>query len=428
MHIKHLHFLEHIEIPELTECEWNYPCPSLPAVEDELLRQISISSLAARIKPGDRIAVTAGSRGIARIDTILAVICKEVKRLGAHPFIISAMGSHGGATEEGQREILNGYNITPERIGAPVVCATTVVEIGRTPDGMPVFFDEEALKADGLIVVNRIKAHTSFQSATESGLLKMLAVGLGKDRGARQIHQLGTRGLKQGIPQAARIIMDTVPVLLGIGILENARGSIAVIEALDPEQIEAAEEQLLKQAKALMPVIPFNNVDVLIVTEMGKNISGTGMDTTVIGRRMISGEPEPSCPRIARIAVLDLSPGSYGNATGLGLADIITRQLYDKIDFAKTWLNIISSTFIERAKIPITMPTDKTAMQLALMTCWVAQPGTARVVLIKNTASLGRLYISKPLAAEARQVAHLHCAERFVPPAFTMQHALENYF
>ena len=194
MHIKHLHFLEHIEIPEFTECEWNYPCPSLPAVEDELLRQISISSLAARIKPGDRIAVTAGSRGIARIDTILAVICKEVKRLGAHPFIISAMGSHGGATEEGQREILNGYNITPERIGAPVVCATTVVEIGRTPDGMPVFFDEEALKADGLIVVNRIKSHTSFQSATESGILKMLAVGLGKDRGARQYPPAGHAG------------------------------------------------------------------------------------------------------------------------------------------------------------------------------------------------------------------------------------------
>jgi len=428
MLIKNLGFLEHTQIPNVTECEWDYPCPTLPDVEEELAKQISASSLTVRIKPGDCIAVTAGSRGISRIDAILAQICREVKMLGAHPFIISAMGSHGGATEEGQREILAGYNITPERIGAPVICSTAAVEIGKTPDGMPIFIDEEALKADGLIVVNRIKSHTSFQSATESGLLKMLAVGLGKDRGARHIHQLGTRGLKEGIPQAARIIMRIIPVLLGIGIIENARGSIARIEVMEPEHIEAAEAQLLQQAKTLLPVIPFKKVDVLIVSEMGKNISGTGMDTTVIGRRLISGDPEPLSPRISRITVLDLSQGSYGNATGLGLADIITQRLYDRIDFEKTWLNIISSTFIERAKIPIIMPTDKTAVQLALMTCWAAQPGAARVVLIKNTGSLGRFYVSAPLAAEAREIEYLHCAENFVPLAFSIEQKLENYF
>jgi len=428
MHIKNLHFLKQVAIPELAACEWDYPCPVLPAVEEELARQLHASSLAARIKPGDRIAVTAGSRGIARIDAILALVCGELKRLRAQPFIISAMGSHGGATQEGQREILAGYNITPERIGAPVICSTATIEIGKTPDGMPVFIAQEARAADGILVVNRIKAHTSFQAATESGLLKMLAVGLGRDIGARHIHQRGTRGLKQGIPRTARIIMDTVPVLLGIGSIENARGGIAHITALEPDQLEAEEARLLLQAKALIPAVPFKNVDVLIVAEMGKNISGTGMDTAVIGRRRISGEPEPLFPQVSRIAVLDLSPGSYGNATGLGLADIITRQLYDKIDFEKTWLNIISSTFIERAKIPLTMPTDKSAIQMGLMTCWAAPAAAARVVLIKNTASLGRFFISRTLAAEARQIDRLHGAERFAPLSFSARQTLENCF
>ena len=200
MHIKNLHFLEQIAIPELAECEWDYPCPMLPAVEEELARQLNASSLAARIRPGDRIAVTAGSRGIARIDAILALVCGELKKLRARPFIISAMGSHGGATQEGQREILTGYAITPERVGAPVICSTATVEIGKTPDGMPVFMAEEARAADGIMVVNRIKAHTSFQAATESGLLKMLAVGLGRDMGSTAYPPEGHAGAQTGHP------------------------------------------------------------------------------------------------------------------------------------------------------------------------------------------------------------------------------------
>jgi hypothetical protein len=426
MHIKNLHFLERVEIPELAECVWDFPCPVLPDAEKELARQLHASSLAARVKPGDRIAVTAGSRGIARIDVILALICRELKRLRAQPFIISAMGSHGGATQEGQREILAGYNITPERIGAPVICSTAASEIGKTPDGMPVFIAEEARAADGILVVNRIKAHTSFQAATESGLLKMLAVGLGRDLGALHIHERGVRGLKQGIPQAARIIMDSVPVLLGIGIIENARGGIASITALEPEQIEKEEAQLLKQAKQLMPIIPFKKIDVLVVQEMGKDLSGTGLDTNVIGRRMIAGEREPELPGISRIVVLDLTDNSQGNATGIGLADIITQRLYNKINFEKTCLNIISSTFIERAKIPLTMPTDKTAIQLALATCWATPAAAARMVLIKNTASLGRFFISRPLAAEARQLDRLRSAERYAPPSFSDRQTLET--
>jgi hypothetical protein len=423
-----LQLLNDIPIPDMAECCWNFPCPSLSNPEAELKAQIDKSSLARAIKPSSRIAITAGSRGISRIDTILARICEEVKKLHAHPVVVSAMGSHGGATEEGQREILNGYGITPERVGAPVLCSVNAVEVGKTADGMPVFIDEEAFRSDGIIVVNRVKSHTSFQGATESGILKMLAVGLGKDKGAQHIHQLGTRGLKTGIPQAAQVIMSKVSVLLGIGIIENAQGDIAVIEALEPPEIEVGEARLLQQAKQLMPIIPFKNIDVLVVQEMGKDVSGTGLDTNVIGRRMIAGEREPELPGISRIGVLDLSDNSQGNATGIGLADIITQRLYNKINFEKTLLNIISSTFIERAKIPLTMPTDKSAFQMGLMTCWKAEPLAARIMMIKNTRCLQKFFVSKGLSAEALQSNNLQCSNNFFPLFFSENGNMKKYF
>jgi hypothetical protein len=428
VNFKTVQLLNDIPIPEMAECLWNFPCPSLAAPEAELKAQLDKSSLARVIKPGNRIAITAGSRGISRIDIILARICEEVKKLHAHPVVVSAMGSHGGATEEGQREILKGYGITPERVGAPVFCSVNAVEVGKTADGMPVFIDEEAFRSDGIIVVNRVKSHTSFQGATESGILKMLAVGLGKDKGAQHIHQLGTRGLKTGIPQAAQVIMSKVSVLLGIGIIENAQGDIAVIEALEPPEIEVGEARLLQQAKQLMPIIPFKNIDVLVVQEMGKDVSGTGLDTNVIGRRMIAGEREPELPRISRIVVLDLSDNSQGNATGIGLADIITQRLYNKINFEKTLLNIISSTFIERAKIPLTMPTDKSALQMGLMTCWKAEPLAARIMMIKNTRCLQKFFVSKGLAAEALQSNNLQCSNNFFPLFFSENGNMKKYF
>ena len=428
MILKNLSFLNSIQIPEMAECRWDFPCPSLSDPEAELKAQLDKSSLARAIKPGSRIAITAGSRGISRIDTILTRICEEVKKLHAHPVVVSAMGSHGGATEEGQREILKGYGITPERVGAPVLCSVNAVEVGKTADGIPVFVDDEAFRSDGIIVVNRVKSHTSFQGATESGILKMLVVGLGKDKGAQHIHKLGTLGLKTGIPQAARLIMSRVPVLLGIGIIENAQGDIAAIEALEPPEIELGEARLLQRAKQLMPVIPFKKIDVLVVQEMGKDVSGTGLDTNVIGRRMIAGEREPELPGISRVVVLDLSDNSQGNATGIGLADIITQRLYNKINFEKTLLNIISSTFIERAKIPLTMPTDKSAIQMGLMTCWVAEPLAARVMMIKNTRCLQKFFISNSLLPEAQKNSGLECSQLFSSFLFNKDGDLEKYF
>jgi hypothetical protein len=256
----------------------------------------------------------------------------------------------------------------------------------------------------------------------------MLAVGLGKDKGAQHIHQLGPQGLKTGIPQAARVIMSRIPVLLGIGIIENARGDIAAIEALEPSAIEAGEARLLQRAKELMPAIPFKTIDVLVVQEMGKDISGTGLDTNVIGRRMIAGEPEPKLPRISRIVVLDLSKNSQGNASGIGLADIITQQLYNKINFEKTLLNIISSTFIERAKTPLTMPSDKSAIQMALMTCWKADPLAARIMMIKNTRCLQNFFMSKSLLAEAQQIDNIQCSKKYFPLSFSDNANMKKYF
>jgi hypothetical protein len=413
MVIKESGFLHTIPIPEVAECRWDFPCPAIDDPEAEVKKILRQSSLRKKIKPGHRIAITAGSRGISRIDAILAAICHELKQLNAEPFLAPAMGSHGGGTREGQLGILKSFGITPEHIGAPIVWGNTVVEIGTTPEGMPVYMDEAALKADGILVINRIKAHTSFQAPVESGIAKMLAVGLGRDQGAQQIHRLGTRGLREGIQQAGQVILDKAPVLFGIGIIENALGSIAELHGLEREQIMEGEPLLLKRAKKLAPALPFTGIDVLVVSEMGKDISGTGLDTNVIGRRMITGEPDPALPSVSRIAVLDLSGKTQGNANGLGLADVITRRLYDKIDFAKTYANSITSTFIERAKIPMVMPTDRSAIQLGLKTCWVNNPREARLLWIRNTRSLQLFFISQSLAPEALLVDGLSCRQQF---------------
>ncbi|MCX5895320.1 MAG: lactate racemase domain-containing protein [Proteobacteria bacterium] len=426
MIIKNLQALDSIQIPDMAECHWDYPCPAISNLENTLKTTLHRASLANRIKSGQRIAITAGSRGISQIATILAILCHELKKLHAEPFIVPAMGSHGGGTLEGQIALLNSYGITSQRLGVPIKGSEKAIEIGRTAEGMPVYMDEAAFTSDGIIVVNRIKSHTSFQSTTESGICKMLVVGLGKDQGARQIHNLGVKGLKEGIPQAARVILRNAPVLFGIGIIENAAGGIAAIEALAPHEIETGEARLLHRAKELTPIIPFKQLDLLIVTEMGKDISGTGLDTNVIGRRMIAGEDEPDFPKVSRIVVLDLSENSQGNATGLGLADIITQRLYDKIDFEKTLRNIITSTFIERAKIPIVMPTDRSAIQLGLKTCWVLPISGALVVWIKNTYNLKSFFISPGLLSEVQQVAHLSCASKFSLFPFDEEGSLKN--
>ncbi len=393
-------------LPEVAEVRQEFPAPEVAEVGKAVAGEMRRRSIGLR--PGARVAVTVGSRGIHRIAEMVAAVVAEVQAAGASPFIVPAMGSHGGATAEGQRDLLAGYGITPEAVGAPVVSSMEVVQLGTTPGGLPVFCDRQAAEADGIILINRVKPHTSFHAPIESGLAKMLAIGLGKHTGAQLIHSYGVEGLKNLIPEVARVMLEKVPVILGLAVLENAQDRTARVEALLPGEILSREPELLAEARSLMPSLPFDYIDVLVVQEMGKNISGTGMDPAITGRLGIRGQPDPPRPRVGRLVVLDLTPKTHGNAHGVGSADIITRRLHEKIDLKKTYTNALTAGFPEKAAIPLVAENDREALALAIAAC--GRPVDAagvRLVLIRNTLEVSRLFISRALAKEAAGKEHV---------------------
>jgi hypothetical protein len=356
-------------------------------------------NIADRVK-GKRIAITAGSRGIARINEVIKGVVEFVKECDGEPFVFPAMGSHGGATAEGQVAILRDYGITEEFVGAPILATMEVERIG-TADGVPVYADRYAANADGIIVVNRIKHHTDFSGPHESGLFKMMAVGMGKREGADIAHTYKAWSLRHHIPLMAKEILRRLPILAGLAVIENGYHEVAHLVALPPDEIEAGERRLLSFWKRIRPKIPFNRLDVLIVERMGKNISGTGMDTKTIGRMMITGENEPKHPMPRVIVVLDLTDESHGNAAGLGLADITTKRLISKVDWHATHVNVFTSGFIERDRIPVVAEDDRQALEWALEVAKVRDPEKARIVRIRDTNTLGVLYISQGLWDEA---------------------------
>lgn len=366
------------------------------AVSSELAR----IGLSDRVRPGMRIGVTAGSRGIANISLIIKRISDEVKQCGGQPFVLAAMGSHGGGTPEGQQEILAGYGITEENIGAPIVSSMDVVELGRLQNGLKVYFDRTALESDGVIVLNRVKTHTAFKSDIESGLCKMISVGLGNHEGARLVHSLGVPGLMDYMVQFAALILSRAPIVCGLGILENAYDQTRRIKAGGPDEIMEIDRELLWEWKQLAPKLPVSKVDVLFIQQIGKNISGTGMDTNVVGgvKGFKPGEYTP--PEIKKIIVQDISAQSKGNALGMGIADLITRKAYDKIDFKATYTNTVTATFLDRAKLPMVAETDREAFELALNTCWNLPGVLPRVVVLKNTLKLSEMYVSKSVWEE----------------------------
>jgi hypothetical protein len=350
------------------------------------------------IEKGARLAITAGSRGIANIDRILRCLVAFFKAKGAEPFLVSAMGSHGGGTARGQREVLESMNITEATMGVPIVVSMEVVEIGRSSFGFPVLVDKHAAEADGIVVVNRIKPHTEFEGPIESGLMKMMAIGLGKHKGCFAVHQQTvTYGYRRVIPEVGTVILDKLPVKLGIGIVENIYEETAVVQAILPPRFEEGEKQLLARAKGLMARLPFDEIDVLVVDQIGKNISGSGMDTNVIGRIMFVGEKEPERPKITRIVVLGLTEGSHGNAAGIGLADFTTRRTVEKIDLEVLAVNAIAAMTPEKGRIPIALETDRGAVEAALQTIGAIPSQEARLVHIKNTLELVELEVSKTL-------------------------------
>jgi hypothetical protein len=371
------------------------------------------------VPPGASIAVTAGSRGINNIVLILRAVCEEVARRGFKPFIVPAMGSHGGGTVAGQLAVLASLGITPEAVGAPVQGSPEVDEIGRSSTGHPVVIDRLANRADGLIVVARVKKHTDFTSATESGLLKMIAIGLGKHEQAAYIHSFGTQGLRKLIPEFAGIVLEKSPVLFGLAILEDGLHQTSEVVLLRRECIALEEPQLLERAVSQMARLPVEQLDLLIVDWMGKDISGSGMDTNVIGRYAIEGEPDPVGPKVRYLAVLDLTEASHGNAIGIGLADLTTERLFRKLDQASFYLNAATSGFLERGKIPLVCPTDQAAIELALRLLTPTPYDQVRVIRIRDTHNLARFRASAAVAGSLAGRPGLTVAGRGEPLQFS---------
>lgn len=375
--------------------------------------------LEKRVRPGQRIALTGGSRGVANIALILKTVVEHLKTIGASPFIFPAMGSHGGATAEGQAAVLTHYGVTEEFTGAPVLSSMETVEISRTPDGVPVFIDRNASEADGIIVVNRIKPHTKFKAEIESGLMKMMAIGMGKQKGADHYHKAALQyTFPKIIVDAGREVLRKAPVLCGLGLVENGYDETALIAALGPEDIEEREKELLVLAKRLMPRLPFNEIDLLIIDEMGKDISGTGIDPNVTGRNRDILGIFPHPVNVRRLFVRDLTPSSEGNATGIGLADLTTKRLVDKIDRPATYMNCITGISLEKAAIPMYFETDKECIRVALGSVGLAPAEESRIVRIKNTLHLDEVEVSEIYKEEIADRPDLEILEGPRPMSF----------
>jgi|YNPBryantNP2012_1023418.scaffolds.fasta_scaffold01292_9 hypothetical protein len=408
-----------VSFPQVALVEQRIEAPRLADVAGAIRSEIERLGVAARVRPGMSVAVTAGSRGIANIPLILATVVAELKRMAARPFLVPCMGSHGGATAAGQVEVLESLGITEATVGCPIRSSMEAVQIGVTAEGIPVFQDRLAFEADGIVVVNRIKAHTDFSGPVESGLMKMLTIGLGKHQGALAAHRHAIRYTYRAvIVSMAREIIRRAPLLFGLGVVENARDETAIVAAAWPEQFEEIEQSLLQRARAMMARLPFHQLDVLVVDRMGKEISGSGMDTNVLGRRIVFGEAEPESPRITRIAVCDLTAASHGNAIGIGLADFTTQRLADKIDRRQTYINGLTSGSPERARLPMVAANDREAVEWALLTCGAVDTARARLVRIQDTLHLERFYASEALWPEIAADPRLKVVGEWAPLAF----------
>ncbi len=370
------------------------------------------------IKPGDTVAVGAGSRGIANIAVVVGAAVSYLKKMGAKPFVFPAMGSHGGATPEGQLEVLEHYGITEATMGCPLRATMEVVQVGEAL-GLPVWCDKIANGADWIGVVNRIKPHTDFKGEIESGLFKMMAIGLGKHQGAKQYHAAMVKHTyEKVITTVGREMLAKARIGFGLGIVENGYDETACIEAFNAADLEAGERRLLKDARKWMARLPFSDLDVLVVEEVGKNISGAGMDPNVIGRTLHTFENFPRDPRILRIVALDLTEVTMGNATGIGNADFTTKLLAGKIDWRKTSINVLTSSAPNAAMLPLTFETDQVAVESALGCIGLTPPEQARLVHVKNTLMLGEMECSESLLSEIRQSPNLEIIGEAHPLAF----------
>jgi len=392
--------LRNVKIPRMAKIAQKFDNKRIEDIPAAIRRELGRPEIAERIKPGSSIAITVGSRGITNIALITREVVRMVKELGGKPFIIPAMGSHGGGTAEGQRQMIEGYGVTEEYIGAPIKSSMEVKLIGQTEDGKPTYIDKHAAEADGIIVMGRVKPHTAFRGEYESGLMKMMAIGLGKHKGAEVCHAQGFKKMAHNVTSFAKTILKNANILFGIAIIENAYDETYKISALTKEEIPEKEPKLLIEAKSLMPEIKFDSFDILIVDRIGKNISGDGMDPNITG---IYASPYASGgPNVKSCVVLDLTDESHGNALGIGLANFTTKRLFDKIDFDVTYPNSLTSRLSNTSRIPMVLKNDRMAIAAAIYTCSEMSGDVPRIVRIPDTAHIGEIYISESMLEEAR--------------------------
>lgn len=394
--------LQNISLPKMARVRQHFPSAKIPDVAATLREQLRRPQISDRIVKGMRVAIAVGSRGMTDIPQLVRVVVEELKIREAIPFIVPAMGSHGGATAHGQIEVLASLGVTEASAGCPIISSMDVVQLGVLDNGLAVLLDKNAFEADGIIVINRVKAHNAFTGPVESGLSKMITIGLGKQKGADSCHVFGFGHMAEVILAMTKFKLQQAPFLFAIGTVEDAYDKIAEIAVVPPEEIIATDQQLLIKAKANMARILLQPIDVLIVDQLGKEFSGGGMDPHTIGR---SSTPYVSTAALppTRLAVLDITDSSHGNACGMGLADFTTRRLFNKINFEFTYMNILTSTVTQSAKIPIIMESDHLAIQGAVKTCNAPDLKHIRMVRIPNSLHLAEIYLSEAMLAEAAQ-------------------------
>lgn len=407
--------LKDVPLPRMVKIRQSFPAKETTDVASTLRTALADSGQLQRLKPNMRIAIAAGSRGVAEITVLVRTLVEEITKCGCKPFIVPAMGSHGGATAEGQAEVLAHLGICENTVGCPVISSMEVVEISRLNNGLPVYMDKNAYQADGIILINRIKPHTAFRGPNESGLAKMIAIGLGKQKGAETCHAYGFKHMAEHVPAMARQAIEKAPILFGIGTVENAYDRVAKIVVTSADNLIETDRLLLIEAKASMPRIEFPSIDVLVIDEIGKDISGDGMDPNITGRYPT---PYPTGgPDVAKMVVLDLTEKTGGNANGVGTADFTTRRLVEKTDFNAMYANGITSTVVRPAAIPTTLDCDLDAIRAAIKTSNAIDLTKVRLVRIKNTLQLGEILISETLLEEARTLPNVE----FLSDPFIME-------
>lgn len=392
-----------IHVPRMIKVQQIFPDEKINNISMVVRQEINRDEICAKIMPGAKIALLVGSRGIANLSHVMKAIVENIKRLGGDPFIIPAMGSHGGGIAKEQESILSEYGITETLVGAPILTSMETVMIAMTNEGIPIYIDKIASQADIIIPIARIKTHTDFDAPIESGLCKMLAIGLGKHTGCSRLHQEGFDRFPILIPEVAKCIIEKVNIGFGIALIENAHDNLHTIKALTGDKFLTEEPKLLALSKSLMPRLNFEDIDVLILEQIGKDISGAGVDPNIIGK-MSKGRTQGFIgPNIKRIVVLGLSEGTHGNATGIGVADFITRNAFNKIDSISTFSNCIAAGSPEDGKIPIVLETEEEAILAAIQTCTRIDVNAARVVRIKDSLHLVDIEVSETLVDYCRK-------------------------